>query len=299
MLSERNRNLESIEVGDGDFDYRFWENLRRCRVDDSVTADLGPYEHVLIKLLNDLDHPLLIDIGCGDGTLARRLVGIPGLTYVGVDRSRGGIRITPGDVPERGIHFVLGDGGQLPVKSSCIDVAIMLGALHHGGWSMIAEARRVLRPKGVLAIIDHSVDDTLVSKLTYKLAELVPDGIRDHPPLDHFFLGGSVPDTLRYTKHELCSILSADGFEDRQWFYYTSGALFGFEALTLLVEGLLPATAKSMRGFRMKANRVDLKWTSHSHNERTVNFMLIARAPASVAQDRAQSTAPAARSADL
>lgn len=267
------------EARPASFNREFWEELRKHRGEKAITADIGPFHNVLIDLLREMQHPKVVDVGCGDGSLAHRLMEIPNLTYIGVDETSAGIRLAAGKHPAERVQFIRGNGSCLPVSSESVDVVVMLGALHHGGWPMLGEARRVLRGGGILAIIDHSVEDSLAARATYKLADAVPIGLRARPPLNHFFLGGSVPETIKYSKDQLEYSLKTEGFGTMRWYCFTSGMLFGLEALLLLVEGLIPTTTEAMKIFRARANQIDLMHVIHSRTRRTVNFMLIARAP--------------------
>ncbi len=94
-----------------------------------------------------------LDVGCGQGTLTRRLRRVVP-QVIGIDRDRRSIEIARANPAGAGIGYVLGDFLAVPLRPGSLDRVTSVASLHH----MDAEAalRRMadlLRPGGVLAVI--------------------------------------------------------------------------------------------------------------------------------------------------
>lgn len=90
----------------------------------------------------------VVDVGCGDGTLARSLAR-PGRDVLGVDPD-------PRGVPEAGdgVRFATARAEDLPCADATVDALVMVMALHHtDAPAALAEMRRVVRPGGTVAIL--------------------------------------------------------------------------------------------------------------------------------------------------
>jgi SAM-dependent methyltransferase len=120
---------------------------------------IGVPEAIRAAILNSISassRPHLLDLGAGSGRIGWPFV-VAGDDYVGVDLSSGMLRefaqraATRGSVSPR---LVQADGQLLPFRDATFDTVMLVqvfGGLR--GWRrLIAEARRVLRPVGVLVI---------------------------------------------------------------------------------------------------------------------------------------------------
>ncbi len=102
----------------------------------------------------------VLDIGCGDGTLARYLTR-PGRTVHGVDVDAAVLPATgPGTV------FAVGSAEALAHGPASMDAVTMVMVLHHVDTRRaLAEVRRVLRPGGTAVVLGFGADATPVDRL--------------------------------------------------------------------------------------------------------------------------------------
>lgn len=127
----------------------------RFRLARSVLRRHGPggdvHEHVARRLVTAGLTPVL-DVGCGEGELARHL---PDGAWVGLDSSR----TLLGRAPEPN---VVGDATALPFPASSFDSVALLYVLYHLAEPAraLAEAHRVLRPGGLIAVAAPSRHDS-------------------------------------------------------------------------------------------------------------------------------------------
>jgi ubiquinone/menaquinone biosynthesis C-methylase UbiE len=129
-----------------------------ARFYDAFTAPfLERIRRDVCRLAADGGAQLALDVCCGTGRqciLFRRL----GLLAAGVDASPAMLAVarvkSPADVP-----YLRGDAADLPLSSSRFDAAVISLALHENGpfkqERMLLEARRVLRPGGMLFCLDY------------------------------------------------------------------------------------------------------------------------------------------------
>lgn len=121
------------------------------------------------KMARGLDSPLavvrsavaklrgmrILDIGCGEGGLARQLAA-EGALVTGIDPLAQAIAQAAANVPEA--RFDVATAEALPFGDQAFDLAVTVNALHHVPVALMdaafAEARRVLRPDGSLIIIE-------------------------------------------------------------------------------------------------------------------------------------------------
>lgn len=120
---------------------------------DSVAGLQRDVGHALLERLPAVVSPTRwLDLGCGTGYFSRELnKRLPGSEGVALDIAQGMLRHAQ---PLGGArHFVAGDAERLPLKEQSCDLIFSSLAVQ---WcadftSVLAEARRVLRPGGVLA----------------------------------------------------------------------------------------------------------------------------------------------------
>lgn len=94
----------------------------------------------------------VLDVGAGNGWLARRLARRHKVTALDVDATEAGL----GAIDDPRIHRVCGDLEALPFRSGTFDVVVVAAALHYAIdiQRALGEMARVLRPGGALFLVD-------------------------------------------------------------------------------------------------------------------------------------------------
>lgn len=121
------------------------------------TGELVADELELIRRLVPLAGARVIDIGCGDAALSRRLLA-PGMAAsvaaLEVDRAQHAKNLAA--PPVAGLSFHLAPADALPFADASFEVALMLKSLHHVPVARLdaalAEVARVLAPGGLLYV---------------------------------------------------------------------------------------------------------------------------------------------------
>jgi len=97
----------------------------------------------------------VLDVGCGRGALARRLVG-EGPAVTGIDPAPDAIAAAQESVPEA--RFSVAGAEALPFDPGSFDACVFLNSLHHVPVSLMGqalhEALRVLRPGGEVIVVE-------------------------------------------------------------------------------------------------------------------------------------------------
>ncbi len=137
-------------------------------VSREVTSDLAVLERLVPLSGRDV-----VDIGCGGGVLVRALAA-RGARVTGVEISESQLAAAVRDDDGNGARYVVGLAQRLPLQDASVDVVVFMRALHHvpsadmlGG---LAEARRVLRPDGVVYIAEPLTEGDF-----FELTSLVED----------------------------------------------------------------------------------------------------------------------------
>ena len=113
---------------------------------------LGP----LREALAGAPGPRLVDVGGGTGNYARALQD-EGWEPLVVDREPAMLA----RAAAKGLETLLGDAQRLPLPDACADAVMLVSMLHHveDQPAAIAEARRILRPRGRLVLMVFTRED--------------------------------------------------------------------------------------------------------------------------------------------
>jgi SAM-dependent methyltransferase len=151
----------------------------------------------------------LLDVGCGPGTITAALAGIVGMA-IGVDIESNAIATARRLATEAGLAnlaFVEADMTALPFEDSTFDAVFFHAVLYHQSEATLtralAEARRVLKPGGLLGTRDADVGGNILHP------EL--DGVRLALDLWQRWYEHDDPKALRFGRRQ-SSILRAHGF---------------------------------------------------------------------------------------
>lgn len=137
-----------------------------------------------------------LDVGCGTGVLAQRLVGA-GFEMVGLDPSEGMLEVLAEHAPD--VRAVRGSATALPFGDGSFDLVLTVAALHHiadadAVRQTLAEMTRVTRPGGRIVIWDHNPRNPYWKRLMAKVPQ--DDGserlIPEHEVLDGLRTAGAL-----------------------------------------------------------------------------------------------------------
>jgi ubiquinone/menaquinone biosynthesis C-methylase UbiE len=123
----------------------------------------------------------LADIGGGTGNYARALRD-EGWDPVVVDREPAMLA----QAAAKGLETIAGDAQRLPLADESVDAAMLVSMLHHveDPSAALAEARRILRPGGRLALMAFTREDVAASWLTDYFPSTSAWMFESHPTLD-------------------------------------------------------------------------------------------------------------------
>ena len=158
---------------------------------DLLSRSESRYRREALNMLDLKAGETLLEIGCGTGqTLleAAPLLGENGLS-LGLDQSAGMLvqaRRKISASPGLGLALLRGSGLRLPLAARCCDALFMSFTLElfglHEQHRLLAEARRVLKENGRLALVTLSAhEQTPVSDIYWSLHEIFPSAVDCRP----------------------------------------------------------------------------------------------------------------------
>lgn len=123
-----------------------------------------PMHHKVVELSELSSSALVLDIGCGSGTVVQAVAdALDSGKVIGVDPTARMIELArrktaQGDVA---IEYYQSGAEDLPIENHSVDLVLAVNSLHH--WSDVIaglnEVRRVLKAKGRLVLIDELWDE--------------------------------------------------------------------------------------------------------------------------------------------
>nr|WP_067539804.1 class I SAM-dependent methyltransferase [Nocardia crassostreae] len=100
----------------------------------------------------------VLDVGCGEGMLARRLHA-RGARVTGIDLDEAGIELARKQSPEGEIEYVCGDFLSYPFEAESFDGIVSVATLHHmDAAAGLVKMKELLRPGGTLAVVGLARD---------------------------------------------------------------------------------------------------------------------------------------------
>ena len=147
--------FQSLAHASDDFVAMVGDVLERRAADPAQQAIL---EACLDRLAVPSGGAAALEIGCGTGPVCRRLAAVDGIARVrGIDPAPGLIdraRLLAADLP--GVDFVVAPGEASGEATGSYDIVVLYTVLSHVAEpaALLAEAYRVLKPGGMLAVCD-------------------------------------------------------------------------------------------------------------------------------------------------
>jgi ubiquinone/menaquinone biosynthesis C-methylase UbiE len=141
----------------------FRENAAQWHRIRSLYVDEREVETALVEIINRADPRDLLDIGTGTGRMLEILA--PRVeTALGIDQSREMLAMARVNLERAGLDNArvrLGDMYRLALPEASFDAVVIHQVLHYADQpaAVIAEAARVLRPRGMLLLVDFAPHD--------------------------------------------------------------------------------------------------------------------------------------------
>jgi ubiquinone/menaquinone biosynthesis C-methylase UbiE len=157
---------------------RFFDVWSRFYRNTLFGLELRRIQRNALERLRVVPGQRVLDLGCGPGDGTAKL-NAAGATAVGLDYSGGMLETARKDAHNLG-RLTRGDAGRLPFKDGAFDKVICTNSFHHypNHLAALREMRRVLRPGGLLVLVDPRKDHPF-GRLAIDFAENVVFGLRE------------------------------------------------------------------------------------------------------------------------
>jgi ubiquinone/menaquinone biosynthesis C-methylase UbiE len=122
----------------------------------------------VIEAVVDVDPVVVVDVGCGTGSLAIPIADLlPGSRVVGVDGDPEVLGLAQAKSGADQVEWIEALAGDLPIDEDDADVVVTSLLLHHlpldSKRAMLAEARHILRKGGRLIVADWAAPQDLIA----------------------------------------------------------------------------------------------------------------------------------------
>jgi ubiquinone/menaquinone biosynthesis C-methylase UbiE len=122
----------------------------------------------VIEAVVDVDPVVVVDVGCGTGSLAIPIADLlPGSRVVGVDGDPEVLGLAQAKPGADQVEWIEALAGDLPIDEDDADVVVTSLLLHHlpldSKRAMLAEARHILRKGGRLIVADWAAPQDLIA----------------------------------------------------------------------------------------------------------------------------------------
>lgn len=152
-----------------DYEQQVQAALSSCRA-DHATILAAKAEHLLATIdrmsIASSRPPLILDVGCGIGSLERYLAG-GGRRLIGVDPAI--VPLLRAGREADALGFAAFDGQRLPFADGSFDVVFAASVFHHvppsGRGTLLAELTRVTRAGGLVAVLEHNPWNPLTRRI--------------------------------------------------------------------------------------------------------------------------------------
>jgi ubiquinone/menaquinone biosynthesis C-methylase UbiE len=155
-----------------------WDS--RAETYDRCLAFLRWTQKKLVSVLQLGGNPHLLDLGCGTGWAVRYAASLTNGhgQFYGIDISSKMIKKAEANSTNyRNVHFRRANAEELPFENCIFDRIICSNAFHHYSdpSKVIREARRVLKPRGRIYILDVT-SDSFLTRILDRLAKKLERG---------------------------------------------------------------------------------------------------------------------------
>ena len=132
---------------------------------------LKPVYRAALDMVRKYHCTRILDMGCGTGAQCT-LLGIHGFTVVGIDRSEKMLDVARSkDIGNA--TYLLSDASRTHLPDNYFDCAILSFVIHTNTpaemESILAEARRVVKPEGMYILADYGIPSTRKEKLASRI----------------------------------------------------------------------------------------------------------------------------------